>query len=278
MEIDKERNKYVLMEYLSGKLLKTCEDISFQLQRNIYNNNGYTKISINYLIEIKTQLNQASLAIKALVSENKILSQEIINLHKKINKEIYLNQNNKNKLRINENNNDNEIYFKTKETKMKENTNTAKPNRIFNEYSSEILMKISNNPNCVNILKKKYGNNFMRKIISKEVDYNYLYGINKIIDDYIQKQNFLNEKQFNKNNEMNLNESLNLPLRIKMANQDYFENINNNNNINNSSINQIKKSKSYSNISSINQKNIYKENKYNNRININSPSYLKKFF
>ena len=67
MEIDKERNKYVLMEYLSGKLLKTCEDISFQLQRNIYNNNGYTKISINYLIEIKTQLNQASLTIKALV-------------------------------------------------------------------------------------------------------------------------------------------------------------------------------------------------------------------
>ncbi len=279
MEINREKNnKYALMDYLSGKLFKTCEDISFQLQRNKYNNNGYTKININYLIEIKTQLNQASLAIKALVSENKLLSQEIINFQKKMNKEIYLNQNNKNKLRNNENNNDNEIYFKIKELNMKENINIVKPNRIFNEYSSEILMKISNNPNCVNILKKKYGNNFMRKIISKEVDYDYLNGINKIIDDYIQKQNNLNENQFNKNNEMNLNESLNLPLRIKMVNQDYFENVNKYNNVNNSSINQIKKSKSYSNISSIKQKNIYKENKNNNRIKINSPSYVKQFF
>ena len=41
MEIEKEKSKYSLMEYLSGKLLKTCEDITFQLQRNKYNNNGY---------------------------------------------------------------------------------------------------------------------------------------------------------------------------------------------------------------------------------------------
>ena len=138
-------------------------------------------------------------------------------------------------------------------------------------------MKISNNPNCVNILKKKFGNNFMRKIISKEIDYNYLNGINKIIDDYIQKQTIINEKKYNKNNEMNLNESLNLPLRIKMANQDYFENINNN--YNNSTINQIKKSKSYSNISTIKQKNYYKDKKNNNKnLNTNSPTYSKKFF
>ena len=277
MEIEKEKSKYSLMEYLSGKLLKTCEDITFQLQRNKYNNNGYTKININYLIEIKTQLNQASLAIKALVSENKILSQEKMNFQKKINKEMYFNQYKINNFRINDNNNDNEIYFKTKDTKMKENMNIIKPNRIFNEYSSEILMKISNNPNCVNILKKKFGNNFMRKIISKEIDYNYLNGINKIIDDYIQKQTIINEKKYNKNNEMNLNESLNLPLRIKMANQDYFEN--NNNNYNNSTINQIKKSKSYSNISTIKQKNYYKDKKNNNKnLNTNSPTYSKKFF
>ena len=130
MEINREKNnKYALMDYLSGKLFKTCEDISFQLQRNKYNNNGYTKININYLIEIKTQLNQASLAIKALVSENKILSQEKMNFQKKINKEMYFNQYKINNFRINDNNNDNEIYFKTKDTKMKENINIIKPNR-----------------------------------------------------------------------------------------------------------------------------------------------------
>ena len=53
-------------------------------------------------------------------------------------------------------------------------------------------MKISNNPNCVNILKKKFGNNFMRKILDKNCTQEYLENINKVISEkeYVLKSNF----------------------------------------------------------------------------------------
>ena len=102
MDKEKESNPYDLMEYLSKKLLNRSEGITTLIKKNKYNtNNGYLGINLNYLVDIKTQLNQASLAIKALVSENKMLAQEVINYRnivndkkQKINNEIPLNNKN----------------------------------------------------------------------------------------------------------------------------------------------------------------------------------------
>ena len=85
MNNEKESNPYDLMEYLSNKLLNRVEGITILIKNNQYNNNEYIKINLKTLIDIKTQLNQASLAIKALVSENKMLAQEVITNRKIIN-------------------------------------------------------------------------------------------------------------------------------------------------------------------------------------------------
>ena len=122
MNNEKENNPYDLMEYLSNKLLNRVEGITSLIKNNQYINNEYIKININTLIDIKTQLNQASLAIKALVSENKMLAQEVITSRKIINeneknnnKEIFSNYNNNKQINIKNDNNINnidEIYFK----------------------------------------------------------------------------------------------------------------------------------------------------------------------
>ena len=275
MNNEKESNPYDLMEYLSNKLLNRVEGITILIKNNQYNNNEYIKINLKTLIDIKTQLNQASLAIKALVSENKMLAQEVITNRKIINeneknneKEILSYHNNNKQINIkNENNINNidEIYFKINNQK-KEKKNKIKYNNLNPEYSSEILMKISNNPSCITPLTRQFGNNFMNKIISKEVDYKYLNEIDKLIDDSIEKYKyFQNEKKKNKHDYEILNESINLPLRIKMFNQDYYDNFNNSCNTNNSFFNRMKRSKSYSNSCS----NYIKKNKKNIQPNHN---------
>jgi hypothetical protein len=141
MDKEKESNPYDLMEYLSEKLLNRSEGISTLIKKNQYNtNNGYLGININYLVDIKTQLNQASLAIKALVSENKMLAQEVINYRnivnekkQKINKEIPLNNNNGNHKYNNINNNNfnaEEIYFKIQEPKIREKKKIIKSKNL----------------------------------------------------------------------------------------------------------------------------------------------------
>lgn len=288
MDKEKESNPYDLMEYLSEKLLNRSEGISTLIKKNQYNtNNGYLGINLNYLVDIKTQLNQASLAIKALVSENKMLAQEVINYRnivnekkQKINNEIPLNNKNNGNHKYNNINNNNfnaeEIYFKIQEPKIREKKNIIKSNSLYPEYSSEILMKISNNPSCITPLKRQFGNNFMKKIISKDVDYDYLNEIDKIIDDTIQKYKYFQNEKKKKNYCENLNESLNLPLRIKMVNQDYYDNFNNSYNVSNSFLNKMKRSKSYSYIcpNKTNQKNtfIHNQNKRNMKINQLSPN------
>ena len=284
MNNEKENNPYDLMEYLSNKLLNRVEGITSLIKNNQYINNEYIKININTLIDIKTQLNQASLAIKALVSENKMLAQEVITSRKIINeneknnnKEIFSNYNNNKQINIKNDNNINnidEIYFKINNQK-KENKNKIKYNNLKPEYSSEILMKISNNPSCITPLTRQFGNNFMKKIISKEVDYNYLNEINKLIDDSIEKYKFFqSEKKKNKYDYENLNESINLPLRIKMFNQDYYDNFNNSYNTNNSFFNRMKRSKSYSNSCSnyIKKKKIIQQNNNKRKLKINEIS------
>ena len=286
MDKEKESNPYDLMEYLSEKLLNRSEGISTLIKKNQYNtNNGYLGINLNYLVDIKTQLNQASLAIKALVSENKMLAQEVINYRnivnekkQKINKEIPLNNNNGNHKYNNINNNNfnaEEIYFKIQEPKIREKKKIIKSNSLYPEYSSEILMKISNNPSCITPLTRQFGNNFMKKIMSKEVDYNYLNEIDKLIDDSIEKYKFFqSEKKKNKYDYENLNESINLPLRIKMFNQDYYDNFNNSYNTNNSFFNRMKRSKSYSNSCSnyIKKKKIIQQNNNKRKLKINEIS------
>ena len=272
------------MEYLSNKLLNRVEGITSLIKNNQYINNEYIKININTLIDIKTQLNQASLAIKALVSENKMLAQEVITSRKIINeneknnnKEIFSNYNNNKQINIKNDNNINnidEIYFKINNQK-KENKNKIKYNNLKPEYSSEILMKISNNPSCITPLTRQFGNNFMKKIMSKEVDYNYLNEIDKLIDDSIEKYKFFqSEKKKNKYDYENLNESINLPLRIKMFNQDYYDNFNNSYNTNNSFFNRMKRSKSYSNSCSnyIKKKKIIQQNNNKRKLKINEIS------
>jgi len=284
MNNEKENNPYDLMEYLSNKLLNRVEGITSLIKNNQYINNEYIKININTLIDIKTQLNQASLAIKALVSENKMLAQEVITSRKIINeneknnnKEIFSNYNNNKQINIKNDNNINnidEIYFKINNQK-KENKNKIKYNNLKPEYSSEILMKISNNPSCITPLTRQFGNNFMKKIISKEVDYNYLNEIDKLIDDSIEKYKFFqSEKKKNKYDYENLNESINLPLRIKMFNQDYYDNFNNSYNTNNSFFNRMKRSKSYSNSCSnyIKKKKIIQQNNNKRKLKINEIS------
>ena len=275
MNKKKESNPYDLMEYLSNKLLNRVERITFLIKNNQYNNDENIIINVNTLIDIKTQLNQASLAIKALVSENKMLAQEVITNRKIINeneknneKEILSYHNNNKQINIkNENNINNidEIYFKVN-NQNKEKKTKIKYNNLNPQYSSEILKKISNNPSCITPLTRQFGNNFMKKIISKEVDYNYLNEINKLIDDSIEKYKyFQNEKKKNKHDYEILNESINLPLRIKMFNQDYYDNFNNSYNTNNSFFNRMKRSKSYSNSCS----NYIKKNKKNIQPNHN---------
>lgn len=284
MNNEKENNPYDLMEYLSNKLLNRVEGITSLIKNNQYINNEYIKININTLIDIKTQLNQASLAIKALVSENKMLAQEVITSRKIINeneknnnKEIFSNYNNNKQINIKNDNNINnidEIYFKINNQK-KENKNKIKYNNLKPEYSSEILMKISNNPSCITPLTRQFGNNFMKKIISKEVDYNYLNEIDKLIDDSIEKYKyFQNEKKKNEYENESLNESINLPLRIKMFNQDYYDNFNNSYNTNNSFFNRMKRSKSYSNSCSnyIKKKKIIQQNNNKRKLKINEIS------
>ena len=284
MNNEKENNPYDLMEYLSNKLLNRVEGITSLIKNNQYINNEYIKININTLIDIKTQLNQASLAIKALVSENKMLAQEVITSRKIINeneknnnKEIFSNYNNNKQINIKNDNNINnidEIYFKINNQK-KENKNKIKYNNLKPEYSSEILMKISNNPSCITPLTRQFGNNFMKKIMSKEVDYNYLNEIDKLIDDSIEKYKFFqSEKKKNKYDYENLNESINLPLRIKMFNQDYYDNFNNSCNTNNSFFNRMKRSKSYSNSCSnyIKKKKIIQQNNNKRKLKINEIS------
>jgi len=284
MNNEKENNPYDLMEYLSNKLLNRVEGITSLIKNNQYINNEYIKININTLIDIKTQLNQASLAIKALVSENKMLAQEVITSRKIINeneknnnKEIFSNYNNNKQINIKNDNNINnidEIYFKINNQK-KENKNKIKYNNLKPEYSSEILMKISNNPSCITPLTRQFGNNFMKKIMSKEVDYNYLNEIDKLIDDSIEKYKFFqSEKKKNKYDYENLNESINLPLRIKMFNQDYYDNFNNSYNTNNSFFNRMKRSKSYSNSCSnyIKKKKIIQQNNNKRKLKINEIS------
>ena len=284
MNNEKENNPYDLMEYLSNKLLNRVEGITSLIKNNQYINNEYIKININTLIDIKNQLNQASLAIKALVSENKMLAQEVITSRKIINeneknnnKEIFSNYNNNKQINIKNDNNINnidEIYFKINNQK-KENKNKIKYNNLKPEYSSEILMKISNNPSCITPLTRQFGNNFMKKIMSKEVDYNYLNEIDKLIDDSIEKYKFFqSEKKKNKYDYENLNESINLPLRIKMFNQDYYDNFNNSYNTNNSFFNRMKRSKSYSNSCSnyIKKKKIIQQNNNKRKLKINEIS------
>ena len=275
MNNEKESNPYDLMEYLSNKLLNRVEGITILIKNNQYNNNEYIKINLKTLIDIKTQLNQASLAIKALVSENKMLAQEVITNRKIINeneknneKEILSYHNNNKQINIKNDNNINnidEIYFKVN-NQNKEKKTKIKYNNLNPQYSSEILKKISNNPSCITPLTRQFGNNFMKKIISKEVDYNYLNEINKLIDDSIEKYKyFQNEKKKNKHDYEILNESINLPLRIKMFNRDCCDNFNNSCNTNNSFFNRMKRSKSYSNSCS----NYIKKNKKNIQQNHN---------
>ena len=284
MNNEKESNPYDLMEYLSNKLLNRVEGITILIKNNQYNNNEYIKINLKTLIDIKTQLNQASLAIKALVSENKMLAQEVITNRKIINeneknneKEILSYHNNNKQINIkNENNINNidEIYFKVN-NQNKEKKTKIKYNNLNPQYSSEILKKISNNPSCITPLTRQFGNNFMKKIISKEVDYNYLNEINKLIDDSIEKYKFFqSEKKKNKYDYENLNESINLPLRIKMFNQDYYDNFNNSYNTNNSFFNRMKRSQSYSNSCSnyIKKKKIIQQNNNKRKLKINEIS------
>ena len=285
MNKKKESNPYDLMEYLSNKLLNRVERITFLIKNNQYNNDENIIINVNTLIDIKTQLNQASLAIKALVSENKMLAQEVITNRKIINekeknnnKEILANNNNKKHANIKNDNNINnidEIYFKINNQK-KEKKNKIKYNNLNPEYSSEILMKISNNPSCITPLTRQFGNNFMNKIISKEVDYKYLNEIDKLIDDSIEKYKyFQNEKKKNEYENESLNESINLPLRIKMFNQDYYDNFNNSYNTNNSFFNRMKRSKSYSNSCSNfikKKKKIIQQNHNKRKLKINEIS------
>ena len=61
-----------------------------------------------------------------------------------------------------------------------------------NYDNHKILIKIIKNPENFNLLHKKFGNNFMRKILDKNCTQEYLENINKVISEkeYVLKSNF----------------------------------------------------------------------------------------
>ena len=74
------------------------------------------------------------------------------------------------------------------ENKCNSDSNLNKDN--FDNH--KILLKVIKNPETFNLLHKKFGNNFMRKILDKNCTQEYLENINKVISkkEYVLKSNF----------------------------------------------------------------------------------------
>ena len=180
-----------LMSYLSKKLLNKSKEINL-LFNNLSSRLPNDSIRINTLQEVDLQLKQASCAIKALLTENLALKKQIYNYQ--------------NKRTIST------ISLRSKSNQFSKSIRVSpNPNKeITDNYASDLMLKIAKYPNAIISLKKELGEDFMLKIMKRNIDLNYLDRVNDIIKENKDKDTIMKHSSSN----------FNIPLRIKMANKD----------------------------------------------------------
>ena len=186
-----KHNPHDIMCYLSNKLICKSKDVALLLT-NLSSRLPNDSTIIHNLQEIDVLFKQASCAIKALLAENNSLKMQVYNLQKA--KTI-----NSTSLRDNCN------------MLIKNNQNYHNSKDSIEEYAGEIMRRIVRCPNVIIRLKQELGEDFMMKIMKRNVNVDYLDKVNDILNEIEEKKN---------NVKFNTQDNYYMPLRIKMTNKD----------------------------------------------------------
>ena len=190
-ELEKDLNQAIctLKALLTEKntLSKSYDKFEYHNNSKLNNLNNVIENSINYHY-LNTEPNYSIRTQLTPVKEENYDSARKKNQLSHI-KTIIKNMNeNKKKLKlaiVNHFSRNNNLQY---ENKCNSDSNLNKDN--FDNH--KILIKVIKNPETFNLLHKKFGNNFMRKILDKNCTQEYLEKINKIISEkeYLLKSNF----------------------------------------------------------------------------------------
>ena len=190
-ELEKDLNQAIctLKALLTEKntLSKSYDKFEYHNNSKLNNLNNVIENSINYHY-LNTEPNYSIRTQLTPVKEENYDSARKKNQLSHI-KTIIKNMNeNKKKLKlaiVNHFSRNNNLQY---ENKCNSDSNLNKDN--FDNH--KILIKVIKNPETFNLLHKKFGNNFMRKILDKNCTQEYLEKINKIISEkeYLIKPNF----------------------------------------------------------------------------------------
>ena len=180
------------MFYLSKKLLNKSKEINL-LFNNLSSRLPNDSTIMNTLQEVDVQLKQASYAIKALLTENSALKAQIYNYQNKKTISTISSRNKSNQL--------------TKSIRISPNPHNKD---LTDEYASDLMLKIVKYPNTIISLKKELGQDFMVKIMKRNVDLSYLDRVNDIIKENENKGTIMKHSS----------QIFHIPLRIKIASKD----------------------------------------------------------
>ena len=186
-----KNSSHDLMSYLSKKLLNKSKEINL-LFNNLSSRLPNDSTIINTLQEVDLQLKHASYAIKAVLTENLALKEQIYNYQ--------------NKRTIST------ISLMSKSNQFSKSIRVSpNPNKeITDNYASDLMLEIVKYPNAILNLKRELGEDFMLKIMKRNIDLNYLDRVNDIIKENKDKGTIVKYSS----------SKFNIPLRIKMADED----------------------------------------------------------
>ena len=188
-----KHNTHDIMCYLSNKLTSKAKDVALLLT-HLSSRLPNDSTIINNLQEIDVLFKQASCAIKALVAENNSLKMQVYNLQKAKTINVTSLRDNCNMLIQNNKSNS---YHNNKDT--------------IEEYAGEIMKRIVKCPNVIIRLKQELGEDFMMKIMKRNVNTDYLDKVNDILSEVEEKKS---------NVKFNTQDNYYMPLRIKMTSKD----------------------------------------------------------